>query len=44
MDKLKSLQFCNGDNNTFILLLGKGVYPDEYRDSWERFDQTSLPD
>ena len=28
----------------FILLLRKGVYPYEYMDSWERFDETSLPD
>ena len=26
------------------MLLRKGVYPDEYMDSWERFDETSLPD
>ena len=37
-------EFCNGDLNKFILLLGKGVYPYEYMDSWERFDETSLPD
>ena len=29
---------------TFILLLRKGVYPYEYMDSWERFDETSLPE
>ena len=28
----------------FILLLRKGVYLYEYMDSWERFDETSLPD
>ena len=28
----------------FIFLLRKGVYPYEYMDSWERFDETSLPD
>ena len=28
----------------FVLLLKKGVYPYEYMDSWERFDETSLPD
>ena len=28
----------------FILLLRKGLYPYEYMDSWERFDETSLPD
>ena len=35
-------KFCNGDTNKFILLLRKGVYPYEYMDSWERFDETSL--
>ena len=37
-------EFCNGDINKFILLLRKGVYPYEYMDSWEGFDETSLPD
>ena len=37
-------EFCNGDINKFILLLRKGVYPYEYLDSWERFDETSLTD
>ena len=37
-------EFCSGDINKFILLLRKGVYPYEYMDSWERFDETSLPD
>ena len=36
-------QFCNGKLNKFVLLLRKGVYPYEYMDSWERFDETSLP-
>ena len=35
--------FCNNDLNKFILLLRKGVYPYEYMDSWERFNETSLP-
>ena len=35
---------CNGDLNKFTLLLRKGVYPYEYKDNWERFDETSLPD
>ena len=26
------------------MLLRKGVYPYEYMNSWERFDETSLPD
>ena len=37
-------EFCNGDINKFILLLKKRVYPYEYMDSWERFNETSLPD
>ena len=36
-------KFCNCDLNKFVLLLRKGVYPYEYMDSWERFDETSLP-
>ena len=36
-------QFCNGDLNKFALLLRKGAYPYEYMDSWERFNETSLP-
>ena len=36
-------EFCNKDNR-FILLLRKGIYLYEYIDSWERFDETSLPD
>ena len=37
-------KFCNGILNKFILLLRKGAYPYEYMDSWQRFDETSLPD
>ena len=37
-------EFCSGEINKFILLLRKGVYPYEYMDSWERFNETSLPD
>ena len=37
-------EFCNGDLNKFTLLLRKGVYPYDYMDNWERFDETSLPD
>ena len=37
-------EFCNGDINKFILLLRKAIYSDEYMDSWEIFDETSLPD
>ena len=37
-------QFCNGDLNEFVLSLRKGIYPYEYMDSRERFDETLLPD
>ena len=37
-------EVCNGDLNKFILLLRKGVYPYEYKHSWERFKETSLAD
>ena len=44
MKKFKNTySFCNNDLNEFILLLRKGVYPYEYMDSWERFNETSLP-
>ena len=37
-------EFCNGDLNKFILLLRKGVYPYECMNSWEKINETSLPD
>ena len=40
----KTCGFCNGDINKFILLLRKEVYLYEYMDSWEKFNETSLPD
>ena len=44
MKKFKNTySFCNRDLNKFILLLRKGVYPYEYIDSWEIFNETSLP-
>ena len=36
-------EFCNKDLNKIILLLRKVVYPYEYMDNWERFNETSLP-
>ena len=36
-------ELCNKNLNKFILLLRKVVYPYEYMDNWERFDETSLP-
>ena len=37
-------KFCNGDTNKFVLLLRKGVYPNEHMDSWEGFNETLLSD
>ena len=37
-------EFCDKGINKFILLLRKGVYLYKYMDSWERFDEISLPD
>ena len=36
-------RFCNKDLHKFILLLRKVVYPYEYMDNWETFDETLLP-
>ena len=36
-------EFCSGEINKLFLLLRKSVYPYEYMDSWERFDETSSP-
>ena len=36
-------QFCNGNLNKFVMLLRKGIYPYEYMDRWEKFDETALP-
>ena len=41
---INTYEFCNGDLNKFNLLLRKDVYPYESTDSWQRFDETSLPD
>ena len=35
-------KFSNYDNYKFILLLGKGVYPYEYMDYWETFNESLL--
>ena len=36
-------RLSNNDNKKFILLLRKGVYPYEYIDSWDKFEETELP-
>ena len=35
--------FSSNYINKFILLLRKGVYPYEYMDDWEKFNETTLP-
>ena len=42
MHSLNAYKFFNHDNNEFILLLRKDVYPSEYMDDWEKFSETSL--
>ena len=37
-------EFCNKDINKFILLLRKDVFPYEYMDSLDKFDEALLPD
>ena len=34
-------KFSNGNLNKFFLLLRKGIYPYEYINSWERFDENT---
>ena len=34
--------FSNNDINKFILLLRKGVYPFEYKEYWEKFNETKF--
>ena len=42
--KFKNIfKFSNNDINKFILLLRKGVYPYEYMDDWEKFNEKTLP-
>ena len=36
-------QITNGNIEKFILLLKKGVYPYEYMNDWNRFEETELP-
>ena len=36
-------KLCNKSTKKFILLLKKGIYPYEYMDSMERFDEKELP-
>ena len=42
-EKLKE-RFFNHDSNKFIYYCQKGVYPYEYMDDWEKFNETTLPE
>ena len=39
-----TFEFSANDINKFILLLRKGVYPSEYMEDWEKFNETALPE
>ena len=36
-------KFCNNDINKFIMLVRKGVYPYEYMDGWNKFNEELMP-
>ena len=36
-------KFCDNDLDKFIMLLRKGVYPYEYMDGWNKFDEKIIP-
>ena len=42
-ERPNTYKLSNHDNDKFILLLWKGVYPYEYLDDWEKFNETFLP-
>ena len=39
-----TFKFSNYEKRKFVLLLRKGIYPYEYKDDWERFYETILPE
>ena len=39
-----TFKFSDNDISKFILLLRKGVYPHEYMDEWEKFNETTSPE
>ena len=44
IEKFRSTcQFCSADSNTFVPLLRKGVYPYDYMNDWDKFEETQLP-
>ena len=44
IEKFKNTyRFCNGNMDKFMLLLSLCVYPYEYMDDWDRFNEEKLP-
>ena len=39
-----TVRFSNIDIKKIILLLENGVYPFEYMNEWDKFNETSLPE
>ena len=39
-----TFKFSDNDINKITLSLRKGVYPDEYMEDWEKFNETTLPE
>ena len=40
---MNTFKFSNNDVNKFFSLLRKGIYPYDYMDEWENFNETILP-
>ena len=36
-------EFCDKDLNKFVMLSSKGVYPYEYMDGWDKFNEKIIP-
>ena len=44
IEKFASIyKFRNNDLNKFVMLFRKDVYPYEYMDGWDKFNETSIP-
>ena len=40
----KTYKFCNHDSNNFILIFSEVLYPYQYMEDWEKFNEKSLPE
>ena len=43
IERFSNYEFCSYDMNKFMVLLRKGVYPYEYMDEWDKFNEKKLP-